>query len=91
VVILALASAGASLWLAGDHEARALYGTDTRAYQLLAGAMLAALVRRLRTGRGGVLDVPMYDTLAGFVLLVITLLLIWLLNRVFGLDRLFAR
>jgi ABC-type spermidine/putrescine transport system permease subunit I len=27
----------------------------------------------------------------GFVLLVITLLLIWLLNRVFGLDRLFAR
>lgn len=34
----------------------------------LAGAMLAALVRRLRTGRGGVVDVPMYDTLAGFVL-----------------------
>ena len=34
----------------------------------LAGAMLAALVRRLRTGVGGTLDVPMYDTLAGFVL-----------------------
>ena len=30
----------------------------------LAGAMLAALVRRLRTGRGGVLDVPMYETVS---------------------------
>ena len=27
----------------------------------------------------------------GVVLLVATLVLIWLLNRVFGLDRLFAR
>jgi formyl-CoA transferase len=42
---------------------------DKTAGMALAGAMLAALVRRLRTGRGGVLDVPMYDTLAGFVLL----------------------
>jgi crotonobetainyl-CoA:carnitine CoA-transferase CaiB-like acyl-CoA transferase len=42
---------------------------DKTAGMALAGAMLAALVRRLRTGRGGVLDVPMYETLAGFVLL----------------------
>lgn len=42
---------------------------DKTAGLALAGAMLAALVRRLRTGAGGVLDVPMYDTLAGFVLL----------------------
>jgi crotonobetainyl-CoA:carnitine CoA-transferase CaiB-like acyl-CoA transferase len=42
---------------------------DKTAGLALAGAMLAALVRRLRTGRGGVLDVPMYDTLANFVLL----------------------
>jgi crotonobetainyl-CoA:carnitine CoA-transferase CaiB-like acyl-CoA transferase len=42
---------------------------DKTAGLALAGAMLAALVRRLRTGRGGVLDVPMYETLAGFVLL----------------------
>jgi formyl-CoA transferase len=42
---------------------------DKTAGLALAGAMLAALVRKLRTGRGGVLDVPMYDTLAGFVLL----------------------
>jgi len=42
---------------------------DKTAGLALAGAMLAALVRRLRTGAGGVLDVPMYDTIAGFVLL----------------------
>jgi crotonobetainyl-CoA:carnitine CoA-transferase CaiB-like acyl-CoA transferase len=42
---------------------------DKTAGLALAGAMLAALVGRLRTGRGCVLDVPMYDTLAGFVLL----------------------
>ncbi|MEI7445309.1 MAG: CoA transferase [Burkholderiales bacterium] len=41
---------------------------DKTAGLALAGAMLAALVRRLRTGRGGVVDMPMYDTLAGFVL-----------------------
>jgi len=41
---------------------------DKTAGLALAGAALAALVRRLRTGRGGVLGVPMYDTLAGFVL-----------------------
>ncbi len=41
---------------------------DKTAGLALAGAMLAALVRRLRTGVGGTLDVPMYDTLAGFVL-----------------------
>jgi formyl-CoA transferase len=42
---------------------------DKTAGLALAGAMLAALVRRLRTGEGGVVDVPMYETIAGFVLL----------------------
>ena len=41
---------------------------DKTAGLALAGAMLAALVRRLRTGQGGVLDVPMHDTVASFVL-----------------------
>lgn len=48
VLILALASAGASLWLAGDHEARALYGTDTRAHQFLLGAMLAVVPHQVQ-------------------------------------------
>jgi formyl-CoA transferase len=34
----------------------------------LASAMLAALVRQRSTGEGGVIDVPMYDTLASFCL-----------------------
>lgn len=34
----------------------------------LASAMLAALVRQRTTGEGGVIDVPMYDTLASFCL-----------------------
>ena len=41
---------------------------DKTAGYALASAMLAALVRRLRTGRGGVVDVPMYDTIASFLL-----------------------
>jgi peptidoglycan/LPS O-acetylase OafA/YrhL len=53
-VVLAglVASLGAALWLARTDLDRAYYGTDTRAYQLLAGAMLAlapgALVRLRR-------------------------------------------
>ncbi len=35
----------------------------------LACAVLAALHRRSATGRGGLIDVPMYETLAGFTLL----------------------
>jgi formyl-CoA transferase len=35
----------------------------------LACAVLAALYRRTQTGRGGLVDVPMYETLAAFMLL----------------------
>ena len=41
VVVLGLVSVGAALHLAGSNLNRAYYGTDTRAYQLLAGAALA--------------------------------------------------
>jgi peptidoglycan/LPS O-acetylase OafA/YrhL len=55
VVAGALASLAAALWIARTDVTRAYYGTDTRAYQLLAGAVLAMspgiIVRwtRLRT------------------------------------------
>ncbi len=41
VVVLGLVSVGVALHLAGSNLNRAYYGTDTRAYQLLAGAALA--------------------------------------------------
>ena len=42
---------------------------DKAAGLAFACAILAGLHRRLRTGRGGVIDVPMYDTFASFTLL----------------------
>lgn len=47
------ASLGAALWVARTDLNRAYYGTDTRAYQLLAGALLAltpGVLHRLRAG-----------------------------------------
>jgi peptidoglycan/LPS O-acetylase OafA/YrhL len=41
VVVAAVASAGAALTIGATNLERAYYGTDTRAYQLLAGAALA--------------------------------------------------
>jgi peptidoglycan/LPS O-acetylase OafA/YrhL len=65
---LALASVSAALLLATSRPERAYFGTDTRAYQLLAGALLAlspmaaaAVGRRLRS--------PAVRTLAGTALL----------------------
>ena len=48
IVVLALASAGAAWWLAGDHPARGLYGTDTRAHQFLLGALVAVMPRQVK-------------------------------------------
>lgn len=45
---LAAASLAAALWLAGDQEARALFGTDTRAHQFLFGALLALAPLRVQ-------------------------------------------
>lgn len=44
-----------------------LVADKTAAYGL-SNAILAALVRRARTGRGGVVDVPMFDTMAAYLL-----------------------
>ena len=49
VIGSAVCGAAWALWMAGDNLVRAYYGTDTRAYQLLAGAGLAFV---LTTGHG---------------------------------------
>ncbi len=50
VVVAGLASAVGALHLSGTDLPRAYYGTDTRAYQLLAGATLALTPQLLRLG-----------------------------------------
>jgi peptidoglycan/LPS O-acetylase OafA/YrhL len=51
---LLVASAVGQWWVAGNDPLRAYYGTDTRLYQLLAGALLATLRHRLpRSTRWG--------------------------------------
>ncbi|MFN8017163.1 MAG: acyltransferase [Acidimicrobiales bacterium] len=45
IAVLAAASLALALALQGAHPDRAYFGTDTRAYQLLAGALLAMLPR----------------------------------------------
>jgi peptidoglycan/LPS O-acetylase OafA/YrhL len=49
VLVLALGSTALALWMAGENEARAFYGTDTRAHQFLFGALLA--LAPLRVGQ----------------------------------------
>ncbi|HEY5173338.1 MAG TPA: acyltransferase, partial [Acidimicrobiia bacterium] len=50
VVVAAAASASAALHLGSTNIDRAYYGTDTRAYELLAGAVLALTPQLLRLG-----------------------------------------
>lgn len=49
LVALMIVSIAAQWWLARSNPLRAYYGTDTRLYQLLAGAVLASLRHRLRS------------------------------------------
>jgi peptidoglycan/LPS O-acetylase OafA/YrhL len=78
IALLALASAGAALRLAEGDLDRAYYGTDTRAYQLLAGALLALSpgliirARRIRGGRSG--DGPLWPLLSVGLLAALALL-----------------
>jgi hypothetical protein len=68
VAVAALASLGAALSLADQHLDRAYFGTDTRAYQLLAGALLAlspgVLVRLRRVAPGWILPAASAAALA---------------------------
>ncbi len=48
---LILVSVAAQWWVSRSNPLRAYYGTDTRLYQLLAGAVLASLRHRLRPSR----------------------------------------
>lgn len=73
VAVLALCSAVAALRVGGADLPRAYYGTDTRAHQLLAGALLAlspglvARARRLTVGGRDVSAVWPYASLAAMV------------------------
>ena len=58
VAVGLLASLAAALWMARTDLNRAYYGTDTRAYQLLAGALVALCPGALRRLRGSSADRP---------------------------------
>jgi peptidoglycan/LPS O-acetylase OafA/YrhL len=71
VAALALASAVAALHISGSDLSRAYYGTDTRAYELLAGALLALSPSLLRLGARG-WKIPQWSAtalLAGLIVL----------------------
>jgi len=71
VAACALASAVAAVVLAGDNLARAYYGTDTRAYQLLAGALVALTPGLARLGgrAGRIAAASAIPAVAGIVIL----------------------
>lgn len=76
---LAAASLALQVWLAGSNADRAYFGTDTRLYQLLAGALLAIALN----GR-----VPAIARLRAFGLAAVGLLaLILLATPALGVDR----